>query len=165
MKHIKDIWFNRESLSGALFIFTKGEVILMENSMKIMAAGGSAVVSFLWGEWSVLLGVLLAFVIIDYITGIGASWKQGEVNSRTGLFGIAKKVFIFVIVAVANLIDVVMMETGIRDEPFIMMAVIVFYIVNELISITENAGRMDIPLPEKLLSAIKVLKHKDRGGE
>ncbi|SDI19534.1 toxin secretion/phage lysis holin [Alteribacillus persepolensis] len=133
---------------------------MMENGVKVMAAGGTAVVSFLWGEWSMLLNVLLALVIIDYVTGLSAAWKSGELNSSAGLFGIAKKVFIFVIIAVANLIDVALMETGARDEPIVFTAAIVFYIVNEAISITENAGRMSMPLPDKLLQAIKVLKSR-----
>ncbi|MFB4164812.1 holin family protein [Alteribacillus sp. JSM 102045] len=133
---------------------------MMETSMKVMAASGTAIVSFLWGEWSLLLNVLLALVVIDYLTGLAAAYKEGELNSRTGLFGIAKKAFIFVIIAVGNLIDVVLLETGARDEPVIFTAVVVFYVVNEAISITENAGRMNMPLPDKLLSAIKVLKSK-----
>lgn len=134
---------------------------MLENVMKFGAASSVAVVSFLWGEWSMLLNVLLAFVVIDYVSGLAAAWKEGELNSRVGLFGIAKKVFIFVIIAVANLIDVVLIETGTRGEPVVFTAVIVFYIVNESLSILENMGRMDVPLPSQLEQAIRILKGKD----
>lgn len=133
----------------------------MDGLIKWGAAAASAVVSFLFGEWTPLLSVLIVLVFMDYITGLIASAVEGRLKSRIGLIGIARKVFIFLMVAVANLVDVVMIETGIREEPFVMMAVIVFYIINELLSITENSGRIGLPVPSQIKQAIEMLKQKE----
>lgn len=135
----------------------------METLLKSIPALFATLIAFLWGEWSILLGVLVTLVILDYITGLICAWKDGEISSKVGLIGIAKKAFIFVIVAVGNLVDVVLIETGISDTPLVFIAVVVFYIANELISITENAGKMNVPFPQQLLNAIKILKGKEEG--
>lgn len=134
---------------------------MLENIVKTVAAASAAAVSFLWGEWSILLKILLAFVIIDYVTGLIASAVEGRLRSKVGLVGIARKVLIFLMVAVANLVDIVLIESGIREEPFLMMAVIVFYIINELLSITENGGRIGLPIPSQIRQAIEMLKQKE----
>lgn len=123
---------------------------------KTIIAGAGAVTGYLYGGWSVLLQVLLVFVIIDYLTGMVASGLKGELNSKIGFKGIIKKVMIFVIVAVAHMVD-----KAIGGEMSMLMdATIFFYIANELLSITENAGKIGIPIPEKLLNAVEVLKGK-----
>lgn len=134
---------------------------MLENIVKTVAAASAAAISFLWGEWSILLKILLAFVIIDYVTGLIASAVEGRLRSKVGLVGIARKVLIFLMVAVANLVDIVLIESGIREEPFLMMAVIVFYIINELLSITENGGRIGLPIPSQIRQAIEMLKQKE----
>ncbi|MDQ0176703.1 phage holin family protein [Bacillus chungangensis] len=134
---------------------------MLENIVKTVAAASAAAVSFLWGEWSILLKILLAFVIIDYVTGLIASAVEGRLRSKVGLVGIARKVLIFLMVAVANLVDIVLIESGIREEPFLMMAVIVFYIINELLSITENGGRIGLPIPSQIRQAIEMLNQKE----
>ena len=78
----------------------------MEKGFQVVIAVGGAAASFLFGGWSALLNILLAFVAIDYITGCIASGVQGKLNSQVGWKGIAKKVAIFFIVAVAHMVDV-----------------------------------------------------------
>lgn len=127
---------------------------MFENIYKIGATMIGAIVGYLWGGWSTLLGVLLAFVIIDYMTGLLAAGSEGKLSSAIGFKGIARKVVIFLLVAVAHLIDV---SLGGNNDIF-RDATIFFYIANELISIIENAGRAGLPVPEKLSNAVEVLR-------
>ncbi|MBU9713300.1 phage holin family protein [Bacillus tamaricis] len=122
-----------------------------------MLALGGGILSFMFGNWTTLLGVLVAFVILDYITGLIAAYLNGDLNSEHGLKGIAKKVFIFAMVSVGNFVDI-----ALGSEPFIREVVIIFYISNEVISILENAGKAGIPVPQKLKKAIKILQEKGR---
>ncbi|WP_062049220.1 holin family protein [Bacillus sp. JCM 19034] len=134
----------------------------MESLFKWAAAFLAAVISFLYGEWTILLSILLTLVVIDYVTGLVAASVSGEIKSRVGLTGIARKIFIFVMVAVAHLVDKVLLEVGFQTEALIFTAAIVFYLVNELISITENVGRIGIPIPKQLKQAIEILKEDDQ---
>jgi toxin secretion/phage lysis holin len=135
-------------------------VKLMDKSFQFLVALLAGGVQFLYGDWSVLLSILLALSGIDYGTGMVAGFIEGELKSRIGLIGIARKVFIFVMVAVAHLIDLLLIESGLETKALIMTMVIVFYAVNEILSITENAGRIGLPVPEQIKNAIVVLKGK-----
>ncbi|MBP3040591.1 phage holin family protein [Bacillaceae bacterium Marseille-Q3522] len=110
----------------------------------------------MWG-WSPLLPILLLIVILDYISGLMASAIEGKLSSKTGFRSIPRKIMIFVMVAIANLMDGALGNTNIFRD-----AVIFFYLANELLSITENAGRIGLPIPKQLLSAIEVLKGKGK---
>jgi toxin secretion/phage lysis holin len=136
-------------------------VIDMETIIKTISAFIGAVTSFLFGEWSPLLGILVALVFIDYASGIGASGIEGKLNSSVGMKGIARKVAIFLIVAVAHMLDVSLGYEGniLRD------ATIFFYLANEVLSIIENAGRIGLPVPEQIRQAVEVLKGKSEKGE
>lgn len=129
----------------------------MDSVFKTLIAIGGAAASFLYGGWSALLGILLTFVVIDYITGLIAGAFEGKLNSHTGFKGIAKKVAIFFIVAVAHMVDVALGG----DSHMFRDAAIFFYLANEVLSITENAGKIGVPIPEKLLGAVEVLRGKD----
>jgi toxin secretion/phage lysis holin len=124
--------------------------------------GGStalgALVGFLWGVWSPLLQILLSFTIIDYLSGMLASGIEGKLSSKVGFKGIAKKIMIFIMVAVGHMIDV-----AIGDGHMIQDAIIFFYLGNELLSITENGGRIGLPIPPQVKSAVEILKGKGRG--
>lgn len=134
--------------------FNIGEII------KLCIAGGGACISYLYGGWSSLLGILLAFVAIDYITGVIASGVEGKLSSSVGMKGIAKKVFIFVIVAVAHLAD-----KALGNSNILMDAAIFFYMANELLSIIENAGRVGLPVPDIITKAVDILKSKSQAKE
>lgn len=135
--------------------------IVLEKSFQILVAILAGGVQFLYGDWTMLLTILLALTIIDFISGLSAGFIEGELKSRIGLVGIARKVFIFMMVAVAHLIDLLLIESGLETKALIMTMVIVFYAVNEILSITENAGRIGLPVPEQIKNAIVVLKGKD----
>lgn len=108
------------------------------------------------GGFDGLLYALIAFVVIDYLTGVMASILKKELSSGVGFRGIFKKVVIFCLVAVGHIIDTYIIKNGsmLRD------AVIFFYLSNEGISILENAGRIGLPIPERLRSVLEQLKEE-----
>lgn len=124
-------------------------------TFKSAVAAGGAAISYFYGGWSALLQVLLAFVVIDYVTGVLASAMEGKLSSAIGAKGIAKKVLIFVIVAVAHLVDTSLGEAHVFRD-----ATIFFYLANELLSILENAGRVGLPIPPMITKAVQVLQGK-----
>jgi toxin secretion/phage lysis holin len=106
------------------------------------------------GGWDVWLKALVIFVILDYLSGLLAAATLKQLNSEVGFKGIIKKVLIFVLVAVAYEVDVLLGLTVIR------MAVIGFYLGTEGLSILENAGRAGLPLPEPLKNALAQLRNQ-----
>ncbi len=132
----------------------------MENIFKTAIGLLGGAISYLIGGWTALLGVLLAFVIIDYCTGVAAGAARGELSSSIGFRGIFKKVCIFIVVAAAHLVDTVLGQGN-----FFRDAAVFFYIANELISITENIGEIGLPLPPSVSRAIKILQQKGDNDE
>jgi len=147
----------KRSQGWAHFYYERGNNNL-NNIFKTIAAGIGAILGYLFGGWTALLGILLAFVVTDYITGIVAAALEGSLSSQIGFRGIAKKIMIFVIVAIGHLID-----NALGLNAVLMSAAVFFYLANELISILENAGRIGLPVPGILQKAIAMLKEK--GGE
>lgn len=124
----------------------------------VAAIGGTF--SFVFGGWPALVQVLLTMVIIDYVTGVIASGAEGKLLSRVGLVGIARKVFIFLIIALAHQIDI-----AFESKNLIRDATTYFYMANEVLSIVENGGRLGVPVPNVLRKAIMVLKDKGSDGD
>lgn len=127
-------------------------------NVKLFIAVVGACASYLWGGWSALLDVLMVLIVVDYISGVIASATEGKLSSKVGLIGIAKKVFIFLLVTVAHKIDVALGNAHVFRD-----GVIWFFMANELLSITENGGRMGLPIPPILTNAIAVIKAKGGG--
>lgn len=117
----------------------------------VAAIGGIAV--YLWGPWDSLCMTLVAFVAIDYITGVTKAAILKKLDSSAGFRGLLKKLFIFALVALATMIDRIIPEAN----NAIRSAVMLFYIANEGLSILENAGEMGLPLPKTLKNAIMKL--------
>lgn len=114
-------------------------------------------ISGLFGGWNASLAVLVWLVIGDYITGLLASLMDGSgLSSKVGFKGIAKKVMILFIVLVGHKLDAAL------EIHVLMNMVIYFYVTNELISLTENLGRMGVPVPKLLVNVIAVLKGKEQ---
>lgn len=134
------------------------------NSAKTLTLGLSVVFSYLFGGWTVLLGALIFFVTFDYVTGVIAAGYEGKLNARVGFWGIPKKIMVFGMVAIAHVIDQVYLEQ--IGEPLalgefqvsVMAATILYYLVNEFISITENLGKMGMPVPGPMKKAIEAFK-------
>jgi toxin secretion/phage lysis holin len=119
-------------------------------------AFGAALGAFLGGVDGFLY-TLIVFVVVDYVTGFLAAVAEKNLSSEVGFRGIAKKVVIFLLVGVANLIDVNVLGQG----AVIRTAVIFFYLSNEGVSILENAGRLGLPIPKKLRQILEQLKDED----
>lgn len=124
--------------------------------IKVYLMGLGAFTGYVFGEWSVLMQILTTLVIADYLTGVVAGVIEGRLASKAGFKGIAKKVTIFILVAVAHFID-----KALGQGNAVQNAVIFFYISNELISIIENGGRIGLPIPESLKKAVEIFKTKD----
>lgn len=115
-----------------------------------------------FGGWDAGLITLVLFMAIDYITGLmvagvfhaSEKTESGGLESRAGWKGLCRKGVTLLIVLIAQRIDIVAGTSMVRD------AVVIAYIVNEAISITENAGLMGVPVPDRLMAAIDVLQGK-----
>ena len=104
-----------------------------------------------------ILYALMILVSLDYLTGICLAIRKKELSSSIGAKGIANKVRIFVLVSLSNVVDTYFSITGSAIEAITIM----FYCTNEAISIIENAVKMGIPLPAKLVSCMKAFKSKN----
>lgn len=130
----------------------------MDNVIKIAVGIGGGLASYLFGGWSVLLQTLVVFIALDYVFAIVVAATNGELNSKKGFKGIAKKVGILVLVAVAHQVDSVL-----GNDSLIRDSVIFFYIANELLSILETVGKTNLPIPNALRKAVETLNSK--GGD
>ena len=130
------------------------------NIQLIVTAIGGAIGAFL-GNMDGLLYTLIAFIIIDYITGFLCAIVEHDLSSEVGARGIAKKVAILLLVGIANLIDVNVIKSG----AVVRTAVIFFYLSNEGVSILENAGRLGLPIPTKLKAVLAQLRDDAEGKE
>ena len=103
-----------------------------------------------------LIYALIAFVVIDYITGLMCAVVNKQLSSEVGFRGIFRKVLIFMLVGVGNIVDKQLIGSG----SVIRTAVVFFYLSNEGISIIENAGILGLPIPQKLKDVLAQLKGK-----
>ena len=118
----------------------------------VLAAIGGWLGWFL-GGCDGLLYALIAFVVVDYITGVMCAVVDKKLSSSVGFKGIFKKVLIFALVGVANILDVNVIGTG----SVLRTAIIFFYISNEGVSLVENAGHLGLPIPAKLKDVLEQL--------
>ncbi len=111
------------------------------------------------------LYALIAFVVIDYITGVMCAIVDKNLSSEVGFKGICRKVLIFTLVGIGNILDVyVLGQAGVLRT-----AVIFFYISNEGVSLLENSAHLGLPIPAKLKDILAQLHDRDTdvkdGGE
>ncbi|MCE5235457.1 MAG: phage holin family protein [Clostridiaceae bacterium] len=129
----------------------------------ILAAIGGVLV-YLFGPCDALIMALVAVVALDYITGVMSAGFARKLSSAVGFQGLLKKVAIFVLVALASLLDKLVPATN----EAVRASVCMFYIANEGISILENVGEMGVPLPKILKAVLKLLdggKNADKDGD
>ncbi len=119
-----------------------------------------AVLGFMYGEVTGLFWALVAFMVLDYISGILAAISVRKLSSKVGFKGIAKKLLILVFVSVGHITDTYVLG----GVPVAMTAVILFYIANEGISIVENATELGLPVPQKIKNVLEQIKNKSGGG-
>ncbi|KEI07154.1 holin [Clostridium sp. K25] len=128
--------------------------------IKMIFASIGGWIGWILGGTDGFLYALIAFVAIDYLTGIMASILTQKLSSEVGFRGIFKKVLTFVLVGVAHIIDFYIIGSG----SAIRTAVIFFYISNEGISILENTAKIGLPIPERLKNVLEQLKEENRNG-
>ena len=115
------------------------------NTIQLIFSAVGGWLGYFLGGCDGLLYALIAFVVIDYITGVMCAIINRELSSAVGFKGIFRKVLIFLLVGIANIIDVQVIGTG----AVLRTAVIFFYISNEGVSLLENAGHLGLPYPGK----------------
>ena len=106
-----------------------------------------------------LLYAMIAFVVIDYLTGVMCAFADHTLSSEVGFRGICRKVLIFLLVGMANILDVSVIGNG----SVLRTAVIFFYISNEGVSLLENAGHLGLPIPQKMKDVLEQLHDKSEG--
>jgi toxin secretion/phage lysis holin len=124
-------------------------------------AGIGGVIGWYLGGLDGFLYALIAFVVVDYITGVLRAIVEKQLSSRIGAKGIAKKVAIFLVVGVGHLADAYLFG---GEGAALRTAVVFFYIANEGVSLLENATAIGLPVPDKLKDVLQQL-HDGNGGE
>lgn len=126
-----------------------------------IAGAVGAVLGFMYGEVTGLFWALIAFMALDYVTGVIVAIIEKRLSSEVGFRGLAKKFLILVFVAVGHIADTYILG----GTPAAMSAVMLFYIANEGISIIENAAALGLPVPKKLTSIMEQIKNKSESEE
>ena len=103
------------------------------------------------------LYALIAFTVIDYITGVMCAVTDKNLSSSVGFKGICRKVLIFTLVGIGNIVDVYVLGQG----GVLRTAVIFFYLSNEGVSILENSAHLGLPIPEKLKDVLEQLHDRE----
>ena len=126
------------------------------NGIQLLFAVIGGWLGWFLGECDGLMYALIAFVIADYVTGVMCAVSDKRLSSEVGFKGICRKVLIFVLVGMANILDMHVIGTGC----VLRTAVLFFYISNEGVSVLENAGHLGLPVPARLLNVLEQL-HED----
>lgn len=116
------------------------------NMIQILISAIGGWLGYFLGGCDGLLYALLAFVVIDYITGVMCAVNDHTLSSEVGFRDICRKVLIFLLVGIANILDADVVGTG----SVLRTAVIFFYISNEGVSLLENAAHLGLPVPERI---------------
>ena len=122
----------------------------------VFAAVGGFIGWFL-GGFDGFLYALVAFVAIDYLTGVMCAINDKTLSSAVGFRGICRKVLIFTMVGLANILDVYILGEG----SVLRTAVIFFYLSNEGVSMLENAAHLGMPVPDKLKDVLEQLHERE----
>ena len=131
------------------------------NTIQLIFSAVGGWLGYFLGGCDGLLYALIAFVVIDYVTGVMCAIINRELSSAVGFKGIFRKVLIFLLVGIANIIDVQVIGTG----AVLRTAVIFFYISNEGVSLLENAGHLGLPIPEKIKTVSEQLHDRAENGK
>lgn len=135
----------------------------MKNTICTAIGTAGTVVAGWFGGWDASLKTLLIFMVVDYVTGFivaavfnrSPKTENGKLESKAGFKGLSKKLMVLFFVLIGYRLDLAMGASYIRD------GVCIAFMLNELISITENAELMGVPLPKVITKAISILKQKE----
>mgnify|MGYP002550550097 FL=1 len=131
------------------------------NTIQLIFAAIGGWLGYFLGGCDGLLYALIAFVVIDYLTGIMCAISDHTLSSEVGFRGICRKVLIFLLVGIANILDIHVLGNG----SVLRTAVIFFYISNEGVSLLENAAHLGLPVPEKVKDVLEQLHGRAEGDE
>lgn len=135
------------------------------NTIQIVFAAVGGWLGYFLGGFDGLLYALIAFMVVDYITGVMCAVVDKTLSSAVGFKGICRKVLILALVGIAHILD----ANVIGDGSVLRTAVIFFYISNEGVSLLENAAHLGLPIPEKMKEILAQLHGRadksDEGGE
>ena len=125
---------------------------------EFIIAGIVGILGWFFGGLDGYIKVLIAFTVIDYISGVCRAGAEGKISSEVGFKGIARKIVMFFLVGIAHIIDKHMLN----DNQALKVAVCLFYIGNEGISIIENADKLGVPIPKFLRGKfLKFTEHNE----
>ena len=131
------------------------------NTIQLIFAAVGGWLGYFLGGCDGLLYALIAFVVIDYITGVMCAISDKTLSSEVGFKGICRKVLIFLLVGIGNIIDVqVLGSPGVLRT-----AVIFFYLSNEGVSLMENAAHLGLPVPDAIKTVLEQLHDRAEGKE
>lgn len=134
----------------------------MKNAICTFIGTAGTLIAGLFGGWDASLATLIAFMAIDFVTGLmvagifhnSQKTESGKIESKASFKGLCRKCMILLFVLIGARLDITIGASYIRD------GICIAFIVNELISIIENAEHMGLPIPQVLMSAINTLKSK-----
>lgn len=125
------------------------------NSVQLIFTAVGGWLGYFLGGSDGLLYALIVFVVIDYLTGVMCAVNDKTLSSEVGFRGICRKLLIFLMVGIANILDV-----HIGTGSVLRTVAIFFYISNEGISLLENAAHLGLPVPEKIKKVLEQLHNK-----
>ena len=127
------------------------------NTIQLVFSAIGGWLGYFLGGCDGLLIALVVFVVVDYLTGVMCAIADHKLSSAVGFKGICRKVLIFLLVGIANILDVQVIRSG----SVLRTAVIFFYISNEGVSLVENAAHLGLPVPDKLKDVLEQLHDRD----
>ena len=132
------------------------------NTMQMVFAAVGGWLGYFLGGCDGLLIALVVFALADYVTGVMCAISDKKLSSEVGFRGICRKVLIFILVGIANILDVEVIGTG----SVLRTAIIFFYLSNEGVSLLENAAHLGLPVPQKLKDVLEQLHDRaEKGGD
>ena len=132
------------------------------NTIQLAFAAVGGWLGYFLGGCDGLLYALIAFVAIDYITGVMCAISDKTLSSEVGFKGICRKVLIFLLVGIGHIVDAQVIGSG----GVLRTAVIFFYLSNEGVSLIENAAHLGLPVPDKLKALLEQLHDRaEKGGD
>ena len=127
------------------------------NGAQLAFAAFGGFLGWFLGGLDGFLYALIIFAVVDYITGVMCAITDKRLSSKVGFKGIFRKVLIFALVGIGNILDVyVLGQPGVLRT-----AVIFFYLSNEGVSLLENTAHLGLPIPEKLKEVLEQLHDRE----
>lgn len=115
------------------------------------------ILGYFFGDFDGLFKTVIIFIVVDFITGVMSGIHLKQLSSAVGFRGIFKKVCIFILIGIANILDVHVLNEG----GVLRATVMFFFIGNEGISILENMAELGVPIPKMVVSVLQQLRSKD----